>query len=225
VFRENGGAVGARAEREVREVEGVVGDDELRLPRSLARDFGEAASDEGAEAARAALSSHGELGPERFRRLEVELGAVARFRHCDPVPQPLEVGSVLCRPEEPAELVDTLEALAAKVVLAALDHCDPDGAPERRRRSRHVLRQKLLLQRLRRCRHDHALAGKECRDEVGETLAGARAPFRHEMVAALERVCDLGREPLLLGPRLEAGERAGQPASGSEKGIHGGRRD
>jgi hypothetical protein len=28
----------------------------------------------------------------------------------------------------------------------------------------------------------------------------------------------------LLGPRLEAGERAGQPASGSEEGIHGGRR-
>ena len=224
VLRQDAGAVGARAECEVREVEGVVRDDELRLPRPLARLLGEATSDEGAAAARAALGSHGELGPERYRRLEVELCAVARLRHCDPVPEPLEVGRVLCRPEEPAELVDALEALAAEVVLAALDDGDPDGAPERRRGGRHVFRQELLLQRLRRCRHDHALAGKERRDEVGEALAGARARFRHEVVAALERARDLGRERLLLGPRLEAGERAGQPASGSEEGIHGGRR-
>ena len=159
-----------------------------------------------------------------YRRLEVELCAVARLRHRDPVPKALEVGRVLCRPEEPAELVDSLEALAAEVVLAALDDGDPDGAPERRRGGRNVFLQELLLQRLRRRRHDHALAGKERRDEVGEALAGARSRFCHEVVAALERARDLGRERLLLGPRLEAGERAGQPASGSEEGIHGGRR-
>ena len=224
VLRQDSGAVGARAECKVCEVEGVVRDDELRLPRPLARLLGEAASYEGAEAARAALGSHGELGPERLRRLEVELSAVARLRHGDPVPEPLEVGRVLCRSEEPAELVDALEALAAEVVLAALDDGDPDRPPERRRGGRHVFRQELLLQCLRRRRYDDALAGKERRDEVGEALAGARARFRHEVVAALERVGDLGRERLLLGPRLEAGERARQPASRSEEGIHGGRR-
>jgi hypothetical protein len=108
VLRQDGGTVRARAESEVREVQGMVGDNELRLPRPLARFLGEAASDEGAEAARAALGSHGEFRPERLRRLEVELGAVARLRHGDPVPEPLEVASVLCRPEEPAELIDAL---------------------------------------------------------------------------------------------------------------------
>src|SRR6185369_7911608 len=130
VLRQDAGAVGARAKCEVSEVQGMVGDDELRVPRPLARLLGEAASEEGTEAAGAALGSHRELGPERLRRLEVELGAVARLRHGDPVPEPLEVGRVLCCPEEPAELIDTLEALPAEVVLAALDHGDPDGAPE-----------------------------------------------------------------------------------------------
>src|SRR4029453_2954317 len=91
VLREDRRAVGAGAESEGGEVEGVVDDDELRLAGALPRLFGEAAPDERASPPRAALGTHGELGPERVRGLELELRAVAGVRCLDPVPQPLEV--------------------------------------------------------------------------------------------------------------------------------------
>ena len=120
MLREDGRAVGPCPQRQVREVEGVVGDDELALPRPLTRLLGVAATDQRAATACAALGSDGELRPERLRRLEVELGAVARLRRLDPVTEALEVGRVLGRAEKTAELVDPLKALAAEIVLPPL---------------------------------------------------------------------------------------------------------
>jgi hypothetical protein len=217
-------AVGARPKREVGEVESVIDYHELRFARALPRLLGEAALDERAAPPRTALRTHGELGPKRVRGLELELRSVARVRRLDPVLQPLEVGGVLRRAEEPAQLVDPLQALAAEVILATFEDDDPHRTTERRCGGRHVLRQELLLQRLRRRGDDHPLAGDERRDEIRQALPCPRTGLGDEVVAALERIRHCVREGLLRRPRLEAGEGAGQTASGSEEGIHGGRR-
>ena len=224
VLREDGRAVGPCPQRQVREVEGVVGDDEIGLPRPLTRLLGVAATDQRAATACAALGSDGELRPERLRRLEVELGAVAGLRRLDPVTEPLEVGRVLGRAEKTAELVDPLKVLAAEIVLPPFDDGDPDAASQGGGRGRHVLRQELLLERLRRRRHHDALAGEKGRQEVGQALSGARPRLCNEVVAAPERLGDFGGERLLLDARLEAGKSLGKAAGGSKVGIHGGRR-
>src|SRR4029079_5557991 len=100
----------------------------------------------------------GELRPGGLGRLEFELGAVAGLRRLDPVAEALEVGRVLGRAEKTAELVDALKALPAEIVLPPFEDGDPDAAAEGGGRGRHVLRQELLLERLRRRRYHDALA-------------------------------------------------------------------
>ena len=119
-----------------------------------------------------------------------------------------------------AEQLEAVQRLAAEVVLAALEHSDLHLTADRRSGDRHVLREQLLLESLRRRRHDHAAAGGERRDEVREALACARARFGEQMLASLERVGDGLGELGLLGTRLVARQDLGEGAPGSEHVVH-----
>ena len=167
----------------------------------------------------AAVGSDRELGPERLRRLERELGAVARLGLAEPRLERLERLLVARVAQE--HRPEALQLLAADVVLAALEHGDAHLAAERARRGRHLLREQLLLQRLRRRRDDDPLPGLERREQVAEALAGARAGLRDEVLARRERALDRRRERSLLRPRLEAGKRGGQGAGRAECVVHG----
>ena len=158
----------AAAGGQVGEVERVVRDHEVRLAR-LARALGEAAREERAAAAGATVGADRELGPERLRRLDLELGAVAGLGLGEPGLQRLE--RLLVARVAKQHRAEALELLAADIVLAALEHRDPDLAPERARRRGHVLGEQLLLERLRRGRDDDALPRLERRQQVGEALA------------------------------------------------------
>ena len=168
----------------------MVGDHELGLRGAPASRFRVAATDEGAATAGAAVGADGELGPERRAGLEGELGAVARLGRFDPVPEALEVGRVLRRAKEPAELVDPLEALAAEVVLPPLEDGDPDISTESGGGGRHVLRQELFLERLRRRRDHDALAGERAPGRGRRGSSPCRSPPRPADARAFERVRD-----------------------------------
>src|SRR5262245_66645676 len=80
----------------------------------------------------AAVAADGDLGPDRVRRLGLELCAVTRLGRADPVAHCVEGGSVL-RPREElaAEELEPVEGVPAEVVLAPLEHSDPNLAAER----------------------------------------------------------------------------------------------
>ena len=83
---------------------------------------------------------------------------------------------------------EAVERLPAEIVLPALEHGDVDLAAKHGGRDRDVIREQLLLQRLRRRRDDDAAAQGQRGNEIGEALAGARAGFRQEVLAGGERV-------------------------------------
>ena len=116
-----------------------------------------------------------------------------------------------------------MQVLAAEVVLAALQHRDPHLAPERGRGGRDVVREQLLLERLRRRRDDDALPGLERRDQVREALPHAGPGLREQVPPGRERMLDRGRERSLLGPRLVAGQGRFEAAARGEEAVH--RRD
>ena len=188
---------------------------------ALAGVLGEARRDERAAAARAAVGPDRELGPERLGRLERELGPVAGLGRVEPALHRLPGALVAAVGEQ-----DRLEALqlpAAEVVRAPLQHLDAHVAPERGRCDRDVLREQLLLERLRRGGDDDAAPRLERRHEVREALADAGAGLGDEVLAGRERVLDAGGERSLLGPRLEVGKRAASAPPGPKTSSIGAR--
>jgi len=145
VIGQDPGAVVSRSQGEVGEVERMVGDHELCAARTLAGRLRVAGAHVRTAPPSAAVGADRDLGPERRARLEGELGAVSRLRRLYPGTQAFVVGRVLGGPEEAAEPVDAAEALAAEVVLAALEDGYANLAPQCRRSSRHIFSQKLLL--------------------------------------------------------------------------------
>ena len=115
-----------------------------------------------------------------------------------------------------------MEALAAEVVLSALEDRHVHFAPERSRCRRHVLGQELFLECLRRRGDHNPQPGVERRDQVGKALPDTGTGLGEQMLPTLERVGHLLRERSLSGPRLEAGESDGQPPAGSEERAHEG---
>ena len=208
----------AAAGREVGEVERVVRDHELGLPRARARGLGEAGAEERALPPRAAVGPDGELGPERLGRLDGELRAIAGLGLREPRLERLE-GLLVARIAQ-QHRAEALQLLAAEVVLAPLEHGDAHLPPERARRGRHLVGEQLLLQRLRRRRDDDALPRLERRDQVAEALARARSRLGDQVLARRERLLDGPRERGLLGPRLEAGKRGGERAGRAECVAH-----
>ncbi len=132
VFGQHCRRVGAAAQAEIGEVERVVRDHELGVRGPLSRSLGEAAPGEGAEPAEAAVGADGDLRPDRLGRLHLELRAVAGLGRLDPAAHGVERLAVLrAREELPAEQLEPVQAVAAEVVLAALQHGHANVAPER----------------------------------------------------------------------------------------------
>ena len=220
VLGEDGG-VRLLTQAEVGEVERVVDDDEVRSACLAPSGLREARRGERAPAAEAAVGADRELAPERVRGLERKLGPVARLRLVEPRAQELEGCRVLLSLQQlAAEQLEAVQRLAAEVVVAALEHRHLHFAAEHCCGDGNVLREQLLLERLRRRRHDHAATGGERRDEVREALAGARARFGKQMRARVERVGDGLGELGLLRARLVARQDLRERASGSEHGVH-----
>src|SRR6478752_1901739 len=202
----------------MREVERVVRDHEVSLARAVARRLGEAGRDERTAPAGAAVASDGELGPERFRRLELQLGAIARLGLVEPALHRLPGARV--SPLGHQERLEALQLPAADVVLASLEHGDRQLTAEGAGGDRHVLVEELFLERLRRGRDDDALARFERRQQVGEALPDAGARLSDEMLAGRERVLDGTRERSLLRPWLVLGQGALERAAGAEDLLH-----
>jgi hypothetical protein len=220
VVGEDARAVGSLPDGQVGEVEGMVGDHKLRAPGTLAGGFGEARADVRAPPSGAAVGPDRELGPEARAGLEGKLGAVARRGRLDPGAQALVPVGVLGAPKKAAKLVDPVQAFAAKVVLAPLDDGHANIAAEGRGGGRYVLRQQLLLERLR-GRSDHdALAGGKRREQVREAFPGAGAGLGEQRLAGLEGLRNGLGQGSLLGPGLEPGERGRQAAGGTEELLH-----
>ena len=208
----------APARGDVGEVEGVVDDHELRLGGARACGLCEAARDERASPPGAAIGSDRQLGPERRRRLDHELRAIARLGRAEP---PLH--RRVCGAVTPLGIERRLEALqltAAEVVLPSLQQLDAHGPPADGGGHRHVRAQQLLLERLGRRRDHDPLPGLKRGDQIGEALAHAGAGLGDEVLAAPERTVDGGRERGLLGARLVARQRAGEGAAGAEHVVH-----
>ena len=127
VVGKHSGAVAALPQREVGEVERVVGDHEVGLRRPRACVLGEARGHAGAPAAQATVGADGELGPQGGRRLRVELGAVA-----GPSSPRSRAAGARRRPRRRAgrRELDGVDAPPAEVVLAALDDGDPNLTAE-----------------------------------------------------------------------------------------------
>ena len=220
VLGEDGG-VGLLTQAEVGEVQGVVHDHEICGARLPTGGFGEARRGERALAPEAAVGADRELAPERVRRLERKLCPVARLRLLEPRAQELEGRCVLFPAQQlAAEQLEAVQRLAAEVVLAALEHGNSHFTPDRRSRDGNVLGEQLLLESLRRRRHDYATAGRKRRHEVRETLAGAGTRFCEQVLACLERVGDCLGQLSLLRARLVARQGVGEGPSGSEDGVH-----
>ena len=168
----------------------------------------------------AAVGADGELRPERVRRLELELGAVAGLGLVEP-------GCIAsqARPSRPSGSSERLEALqlaAAEVVLAALERPRPcTSRPSAARRERHVLARAAApaapSSRSRRRRAARTRAPAQVREALpdarprlgDEVLARARA---HASTAAASAACSR--------PRLEVGQRARERAAGAEDVVH-----
>ena len=174
-----------------------------------------------AAAAEAAVGADGDLRPDRLRRLDLELGAIARLGLVDPAPHGVEGGSVLCPREElSAEQAEPLQGMAAQVVLTALQHGDLHLPAESLRRSRNVLAEQLFLEGLRRGRDDDPPAGVERGDQVRQALARARAGLGEQVLPGSERSLDLGRESGLLRAGLVAWEDPLEAPAGLEERLH-----
>jgi hypothetical protein len=212
VLGQDTGALGPLPESQVGEIERVIRDHELRLGRARPGRLRVARSDVGATPAGAAVAPDRQLRPEGGARLEVELGAVTRFGGFDPLRQSLVPCRVLGALKEPAQLIGAGNAFAAEVVLTPFEHCHAHRPAQSGRGGRHVLRQELLLQRLRRRRHDHPLARYEGREEVGQALARSRAGLCEEVLLAGQRVRDRLRETGLPGAWLEARQGSSEAA-------------
>ena len=224
VVGQHADAVATLAQTEVGEVEGVVRDHEVRVRRALARRLGEARAHIRTRPAETAIGADRKLRPERLGRLDLELSPVAGSGRVDPGAHRVEHAPVLGpREERPAEEREPLQPAAAEVVVPPLQHGDVHLPAERCRSERHVLRQQLLLQRLRGRGDNDAQARFERRDEVGKALARARGGLGEEMRPICERPRDRVGELRLLLPGLVLLEHPRERATVAEDVAHGSR--
>ncbi len=201
---------------DVQSVEVRVDDDDVGDGRSSASQLGEARlAHRAAIGAGAFVAADGDRLEDRFARREVELGDVAGGRPRHPLGNPVEVGD---RPRgQLAELEPTLglvsgrrqlaEALQAHVVAAPFEHGPVEIDRQCLGEEREILAGELILQRLGRRGHDHPVARRDRRHEVGEGLAGAGTGLHDEVPPGVDRRLDEVGHALLARTLLGVGQR------------------
>ena len=188
---------------QVGEEEVVVDDDDVALMRALVHAGEEAALELRALLAGAHLAPRVHLGPRRGAFGQgPDLGAVAGFGGLLPLADDLEIGHFF-ETFEDRLLPGVVDLLAAGVVVPSLHVADGQVAAQVLLEERHVLVEELLLQVLGAGGDDHALAGEDGGDQVGERLAGAGAGLDDEMPPLGQRGLDRLGHLKLPGPELE----------------------
>ncbi len=203
---------------QVGEVERVIRDHQIGRRRSIACRFGETRPVERTASTRAAVGADRELGPQRVRRLDLELRAIAGFGRAEPALHRRPGPAVA--PLRKQHRLEARELAAAEVVLPPLQHLDPNVAVQCRRGDRHVVPEQLLLQRLGRGRDHDPQPGGERGNQVGEALADAGPSLGHEVLTRRERPLDLLGQRSLLGPRLIGGKCGVERAAGTKDLVH-----
>ena len=98
----------------------------------------------------------------------------------------LEIGDLL-QSLQHRLLFRVVNLLAAGVVRPALHIAGPQWSSEMLFEKRNVLEKQLLLQILRAGRYDHALAGENRRNQIGERFSSTRPSFDNEMLLIRKR--------------------------------------
>ena len=170
--------------------------------------FGEARIAERAAIGAGALVAADAHGPPRIvRRRPVEFGHVARLGCARPLGQPLDLDLGLQRHRLEFQLsliagAHLAQPLEAHVVAATLEHRPVEVDTQVLGEERQILRGQLILQGLRRGRHDDSGVGLDRRHEVGERLAGSRSRLHDQMPLRDDGVGDELGHLLLAGSIL-----------------------
>jgi len=202
-------------EREVGEQQMVIDDDDIGIDGLAARVDHVALADVGAAGAEAVVTRGGDLRPQRVR--------IAHVRHFGKIAGPgdsrpaLDAGQrAIARAGEAFLATHLLQPVAAQIVRAALEQCDPrrdaDGGGDQWQ----VFVEQLVLQGARARGDEHPLAGKQRGNQVSERLAGSRARLDHERRAVFQRQRDAAGHGQLRTARREIRQRAGQRPARSE---------
>jgi len=202
-----------RAQREIREVQVMVDEDQIRLGGRAARAGDEAPLEVRTARADARVGRRRDLGPHRIVLGEpVDLGAISRRRFVGPEREALD------RLRRLAAL-RLVEPAATRVVRDALQDHRAERTSDQRAQEREVVARDLILQRARAGRDDHALAARERGHEVRERLAGAGAGLDEQRPIVGERARDRRGHHALLGAILVVRDRRRQRSARREDDL------
>ena len=179
-------AVALLLEREIREQQMVIDDNQVRLARGASRGEHMAPGELGAARPLAAVARRGDARPQRMAVGEFgHLCQVAAARCVGPFANPREQAARR-GPVEREFGLGAQQTLSTQVVVATLQQRDARDASQHAREQRHIAREQLVLQRARARGNDHLAAGEQRGNQVGERLARTRAGFHEQTSAALE---------------------------------------
>ena len=203
-------------ERQIRQQQVVIDDDDVGFDGLAARLDHVTAADVGAAGAETVVARRGDLRPQRMRVAQVRhFGEVAALRDAGPALARAPACGRAC-PRRLLLAAELLQAVGAQIVRAPLEQRDARRHADGARHQRQVLVEQLVLQRARAGGDEHALAGQQRRHQVGEGLAGAGAGLDHERRAVFERQRHAPGHRQLRTARREARQRTRQRAARSE---------
>ena len=203
-------------QREIRQQQVVVHDDDVRFQGLAPRQHHVTAGDFRTAHAKAALAGGGDLRPHRMGvRQAAHFRQITALRGARPAPDARQHGIGGARARRTrflqrqllAALVRAREAVAAQIIGATLEKGYARRPAERRGHERQVLGEQLVLQRARPGRDQHARAAQQRRHQVSEGFAGAGARFHHQGFACGERAGYAFRHEQLFAPHLEIRQR------------------
>ncbi len=190
----------------------VIHDHEIGFGRLLPNPGDEAVLVARARGSETVFGAGGDVGPPRqLLRQVLDLGTVARFRDRGPAFDQREDDVALgIEPSGSVSgggLAQSLEAMQAEIVAAALHIRCREVHAERFAEDWQILEEDLFLEVLGTCRDERALAAQDGRGEVGQGLAGARARLGKQHAALRKGRRDGGSHSLLRRPGLERRNR------------------
>ena len=201
---------------EIREEQMVVHDDDPR-GLGLAPDLRqEAAFVVLALGPRAGVAARVDLAPERDLVGKIfSFASVAGFGRSGPRAHRVVDARLLDRRQERL-VIELAEAADAEVVVAALHHRCGNGDAELPRDERKVFLEDLILERLRACRNDDPPVREGRGDEIGESLADARARLDEKQSPLAQRFVDREGHLLLTFAAFVGRERTRKTPSRSK---------